>query len=1528
MFKKSYLLSLSELKTIEIMIRNFIFCFALLLGAFSYAQLPGFTLEAETTAETCFQNGTITVTVEGIAPGAAVDYVLYMLPDEDTPLPVTGNGETFTFSGLANGAYKVVATQSLGGDTSVEEETVVVANEFNQVNSSHIHIEDYILCGDDGELTVTMLLGVAEQYQLLTFPGQDIIVDWQESNVFTGLFQGEYLVRVDIGCDIIPRQYNLSTPTLDDVQFLGYEIGANFGPDCSASQVTILQDLLVPQDAFPITVTFTVYPPDGGAPYVVTQEVESPGGGDPAEFTVIQNVPYFEGMYFFDIHVTNACGTLYSFSQEDQPIMIELEASAILAEDLCYGIQVTTMNFNGGYYTIEFLEYPEGFIPHFPPMIDDPEGMSYGDQFTHIDPMTGESVVKFGIYDLMVPDDDGKPMLVLFDTVSGEPILDQNGDYINGGMIDSEEYEFLGVTVSIFALHNADGDPVLDNNGLYITFDMITPGGYQFLPIVVGGETIYVLHNPDGNLVLDNGEYIEADDFNDPDQYSFIDIDAVLEVLHDENGVVILDENGDFILESTVTYNEKISVMSGDYVIRVMDGCGFYVDIDLYIKEEIELTDDDFQMVPLAPVPFLSDGFLDCAARGMVGVSHPDVHFAYAEIISGPADFDHFLAEYTDHPPLATEPLDISAGIEGKMLGFAGPLSDDPLYQEITGVVGLGMYEIRVIDICGNEFILEKELEPFASGANAFSINHAPGCDNLSSIQIIPSVDDTAGDITSILILDAPEAFYTSDLFASLGGAEAPDENGDMYPEALSYAYWVEGENPGDPGQWYVVIPGLPPGDYIIDVKISCIGTALPITVPQYYTDAEFTQFDQPCGSFHFMFETESNSNTLIGPTTYVLQRSDDEGATWYDITPVAPDTLVENVTTPVNETGLFRIVKTYPRYNNAPNNGPHGPGGPGSGSAAPSPITVNCTDVIMEFEVYSEAGIEEVYSFACPDGGNEVIVEAVGPGTLTYFIVDPSLDETDPNYIIIENGESNVFSGLQPGTYTFRVDDSCGGSVTAVHQVGEPITFEVAEHNLCEGEAGYLSVQNFSFFSYEWYKVDEDGNEVLVGTGNQLDFDPFEADVDGGDYFVRIIFEGATTTCANQDIPHEVTIELPNAGEDNSRDFCLTDENQEIDLFSIFESDYDAGGTWEEIDTTGALNGNIFNTEDIDFGTYTFRYVVDTACFGSDEAIITVNLLDVPNAPQVLPVDEVCVGGDLDVSIDDVNAQYTYTWTLPNGNTYVGAVVPLTDVTTTDAGTYSVVASLGDCESDPTTVTVTVNPIADFTINSDRGICTTLTVVGSNFTTSEATYVWTFGGSEVGTGASITVDEIGEYWVEVTLNGCISALSETISVPDVAIDFGCVENQYMLTVLNAEDFPNSTFEWTGPNYSGEGSSVDISGEEDGDYTVTITDSEGCTVSMPVEVDGTQCMIPKGVSPNGDGLNDSFDLSNFSDVNEVKIFNRYGVMVYEKTDGYVDEWYGQTNNSDKLLPTATYYYIVSFLDGTKKTGWVYLNRDE
>ena len=97
--------------------------------------------------------------------------------------------------------------------------------------------------------------------------------------------------------------------------------------------------------------------------------------------------------------------------------------------------------------------------------------------------------------------------------------------------------------------------------------------------------------------------------------------------------------------------------------------------------------------------------------------------------------------------------------------------------------------------------------------------------------------------------------------------------------------------------------------------------------------------------------------------------------------------------------------------------------------------------------------------------------------------------------------------------------------------------------------------------------------------------------------------------------------------------------------------------------------------------------------------------------------------------------------------------------------------------------------------------------------------------------------------------------------------------------------------------------------------------------------------IYNGISANGDGKNDGFRIEGIENYrkNTLKIFNRWGVLVYQK-EGYTnaDPFTGYSNGrstieSGKKLPQGTYYYILEYENSNNqtqtKTGWLYLKRD-
>ena len=85
-------------------------------------------------------------------------------------------------------------------------------------------------------------------------------------------------------------------------------------------------------------------------------------------------------------------------------------------------------------------------------------------------------------------------------------------------------------------------------------------------------------------------------------------------------------------------------------------------------------------------------------------------------------------------------------------------------------------------------------------------------------------------------------------------------------------------------------------------------------------------------------------------------------------------------------------------------------------------------------------------------------------------------------------------------------------------------------------------------------------------------------------------------------------------------------------------------------------------------------------------------------------------------------------------------------------------------------------------------------------------------------------------------------------------------------------------------------------------------------------------VIYTGLSPNGDGLNDVFQIDGIEDFpnNKLQIFNRWGNRVYIM-DGYKNEWNG-TYNESEMLPDGTYFYLLDDGEGQHYSGWLQIRR--
>ncbi|MGI9542301.1 MAG: gliding motility-associated C-terminal domain-containing protein, partial [Cyclobacteriaceae bacterium] len=168
---------------------------------------------------------------------------------------------------------------------------------------------------------------------------------------------------------------------------------------------------------------------------------------------------------------------------------------------------------------------------------------------------------------------------------------------------------------------------------------------------------------------------------------------------------------------------------------------------------------------------------------------------------------------------------------------------------------------------------------------------------------------------------------------------------------------------------------------------------------------------------------------------------------------------------------------------------------------------------------------------------------------------------------------------------------------------------------------------------------------------------------------------------------------------------------------------------------------------------------------------------------------------------------------------------------------------------------------------------------------------------------------------------GTTAVVGENLSLPEYELDLGaavCSLDNGFAKVIDGDSLDASSIVWSTGAIGPE-----ISNITPGRYSVTVTDSLGCSTQKEFEI-ASEINTFNGVSPNNDGNNDIFHIACIEDFpgNNVKVFNRAGTLVYE-ADGY--------NNSDiffdglgnrgiyfgaREVPDGTYYYVIDKRDGS------------
>lgn len=263
----------------------------MIAGFQTYAQPPSFTLSGISVAQTCLGNGSITLSPSGNDPTASMEYAVYLLPNITTPVTTVTIPQV---TGLIAGTYQIKATQLLNGSSNTATATIMVGDDI--VPLQYTATGSY--CNGEGTITVDVTSGSeGASYEILSGPQ---VRPLQSSNIFNGLPQGQYQVRVFNACGeglVTTVQLTIATAAL---LLQGHNIVGGALPSCNTIRVTNSFLNSFPT-LWPVTFEYKVYPPGGGDPDIITRTEEAQ--------TITTEIPFYNNqLYSYYLTITDACG--------------------------------------------------------------------------------------------------------------------------------------------------------------------------------------------------------------------------------------------------------------------------------------------------------------------------------------------------------------------------------------------------------------------------------------------------------------------------------------------------------------------------------------------------------------------------------------------------------------------------------------------------------------------------------------------------------------------------------------------------------------------------------------------------------------------------------------------------------------------------------------------------------------------------------------------------------------------------------------------------------------------------------------------------------------------------------------------------------------------------------------------------------------------------------------------------------------------------------------------------------------------
>lgn len=565
------------------------------------------------------------------------------------------------------------------------------------------------------------------------------------------------------------------------------------------------------------------------------------------------------------------------------------------------------------------------------------------------------------------------------------------------------------------------------------------------------------------------------------------------------------------------------------------------------------------------------------------------------------------------------------------------------------------------------------------------------------------------------------------------------------------------------------------------------------------------------------------------------------------------------------------------------------------------------------------------------------IVQPICGPtGSITIDITGGS-----PDYAVqwqkdgVDYSTDQNLTDLGTGTYTVVVTDDSGCSFDlGPFEMEEPDAMELTASTVdpnCNMEGspfdGSIDIEvtnGTGPYTYAWSSDD--------GTG----LDPTAQDQTGlsGGTFTVVVTDANNCTVTDEwtltapdafDVTW--TSEDPNCHEDNGT------ADGSIDMEPVGGvAPYDI--EWKDAD------GNVLTHVDGDLaglaaGTYDLAVTDANGC-----ELLKQVTLESPTAIDIAltSTDPTCAdengsgGGTIDITVSGGSGTYTYAWTPDDAS---GIVADGSNQTGLSSGTYTVVVTdENGCSSSaeitlegPDAIAVADAETVDPTCGGEHNGSITLGEVTGG--TGPYTYSWnTNGGSGIVTTAKDQTElDMGEYTVTITdAEGCDAVFSWTLSSPEEIIvsvdteqDLSCNAADGVadgaIAVSATGGVGTLTYAWTvdgDPTVISTSSS--ISDLEAGEYTVVVSDDNGCSAEQTITLEQpNQIQISEQlVSPDCGGESDG---SIWIAITPADTGNDY---TYEWKDGDGNVL-AQTNKDLENVPAGTYTYTATNTAGCSIT---------